>query len=41
VAQLLRRRQIHLAPDQRFLGLFAFGSFSGFAQRALRRWHEP
>src|ERR1700730_12876749 len=41
VAQLLRRCQIHLAPAQRLLGLLAFASFSGFAQRALHRWHEP
>src|ERR1700758_3983193 len=41
VAQLLRRCQIHLAPAQRFLGLFAFGAFLGFAQRAPHRWHEP
>src|SRR6516162_9493425 len=41
VAQLLRRRQIHLAPAQRFLGPLAFGSFAGFAQRTLHRWQEP
>src|SRR5271166_1807577 len=41
VTQLLRRCQIHLAPAQRLLGLLAFGSFSGFAQRALHRWREP
>src|SRR6202011_4213324 len=41
VAQLLRRCQIHHAPEQRLLGLLAFGSFPGSAQRALHRWHEP
>src|SRR6516162_7987197 len=41
LAQLLRRRQIHLAPAQRLLGPLPFGSFSGFAQRAMHRWREP
>src|ERR1700738_1479045 len=40
VAQLLRRCQIHLAPEQRLLGLLEFGSFPGFEQRAPPPWHQ-
>src|ERR1700736_4340950 len=36
VAQSLRLRRIHLAPAQCLLGHLAFGSFTGFAPRALR-----
>src|SRR6202790_1103519 len=41
MAQSLRLRQIHLTPAKRLLGLLAFGAFSGFAQRASHRGHEP
>ena len=41
VAQSLRLRQIRLTPPKRLLGLLAFGTLSGFAQRALHGGHEP
>src|SRR5271157_2536402 len=40
-AQSLCFGQVHLAPAQRLLGLRAFGSFPGFAQRAPHRGREP
>jgi hypothetical protein len=40
LAQSLRLRQIHLAPPKPLLGLLAFRTFPGFAQRALEGGHR-
>jgi hypothetical protein len=41
VAYSLRFGEVRLAAAQRLLGPLAFSSFSGFAQRAPHRGHEP